>query len=117
MGDLRGEIPKDGDSNLLLNGWIKQGVDWAKWGNVTLNTYATLRYQMDTEGLDYNNLRRPRPRNISRGVLAEGESSPRSASSISGTGISVSTKPRSSTKPAQKVAIYVNWYGWWDLKK
>ena len=115
-GDLRGELPQEGDGNLLLNGWIKQGVDWAKWGNVTLNTYATLRYQADTEGLDWNNSVGP-----GLGVSLE-VYSPRGA--VAAVGVEYIwdrylglDDVSAFDKDAQKVVIYVNWYGWWDLKK
>ncbi len=115
-GDLRGEIPNEGDGNLLLNGWIRQGVDWTKWGNVTLNTYATLRYQADTEGLDYNNSVGP-----GFGISLEAYS-PRGI--VASLGVEYiwdryfgleEASPFDAT--AQKVVFYVNWYGWWDLKK
>lgn len=114
-GSERGDADR-GENNLLLNGWIKQGVDWTKWGNVTLNTYATLRYQADTEGYDWNNLVGPgvgisleafSPRGITGSVgveyiwdryLGVDEASPFDVN-------------------AHKIVIYVNWYGWWDLKK
>jgi hypothetical protein len=109
-GDLRGEMPKEGDSNLLLNGWIKQGVDWTKWGNVTLNTYATLRYQADTEGLDYNNSVGP-----GLGISLEAYS-PRGA--VASLGVEyIWDRYTTFDATAQKVVLYVNWYGWWDLKK
>lgn len=109
-GDLRGEMPKEGDSNLLLNGWIKQGVDWTKWGNVTLNTYATLRYQADTEGLDYNNSVGP-----GLGISLEAYS-PRGA--VASLGVEyIWDRYTTFDETSQKVVVYVNWYGWWDLKK
>lgn len=109
-GDLRGELPKEGDSNLLLNGWIKQGVDWTRWGNVTLNTYATLRYQADTEGLPYNNSVGP-----GLGISLEAYS-PRGA--VASLGVEyIWDRYTTFDETAQKVVLYVNWYGWWDLKK
>lgn len=115
-GDLRGEMPNEGENNLLLNGWIKQGVDWMKWGNVTLNTYATLRYQADTEGYDWNNL-------VGPGVGISLEAfSPRGITGSVGVeyiwdrylGVDEAS---AFDVNAHKIVIYVNWYGWWDLKK
>jgi hypothetical protein len=115
-GDLRGEMPNEGENNLLLNGWIKQGVDWTKWGNVTLNTYATLRYQADTEGYDWNNL-------VGPGVGISLEAfSPRGITGSVGVeyiwdrylGVDEAS---AFDVNAHKIVIYVNWYGWWDLKK
>ncbi len=71
-GEIRYLIPRDdGDEdNLLLDGWIRQGVDLAKWNNTTLNAYGTLRYRLDTEKTDwYNSLGpggRRRPRDLQR---------------------------------------------------
>jgi hypothetical protein len=109
-GDLRAEMPKVGDSNLILNGWIKQGVDWTKWGNVTLNTYATLRYQADTEGLDYNNSVGP-----GLGISLEAYS-PRGV--VAALGVEyIWDRYTTFDESAQKFVVYANWYGWWDLKK
>ena len=115
-GDLRGEMPNEGENNLLLNGWIKQGVDWTKWGNVTLNTYATLRYQADTEGYDWNNL-------VGPGVGISLEAfSPRGITASFGVeyiwdrylGVDEAS---AFDVNAHKIVIYASWYGWWDLKK
>lgn len=109
-GDLRGELPKDGNGNLLLKGWLRQGVDWTKWGNVTLNTYATLRYQADTEGLDYNNSVGP-----GFGVSLEAYSQKGVVASL---GVEyIWDRYTTVDETAQKLVLYVNWYGWWDLKK
>ncbi len=110
-GELRYEIPKEGEENLVLDGWIKQGVDWAKWGNTSLNTYAKLRFKWDTEGYDWNNLMGPTlgisldtfvPSGLSGSLGAEYAWEKHM---VNGTDIM-----------DQKVLIYVNWYGWWDLK-
>jgi hypothetical protein len=115
-GDLRGELPKEGDSNLLLKGWVKQGVDWTKWGNVTLNTYATLRYQADTEGFDWNNSVGP-----GLGISLEAYSPHGVVASLGIEYIWDRYLGLEAGSPLdemeQKVVFYVNWYGWWDLKK
>jgi hypothetical protein len=109
-GDLRQEIPKDTDSNLILQGWVKQGVDWAKWGNTTLNTYATLRYHVDTEKLDYNNSVGP-----GFGVSLEAYSS---RGLVASWGIEYLWDRFFQTdRTDQKLVFYMGWYGWWDLKK
>jgi hypothetical protein len=115
-GDLRAEMPKVGDNNLLLNGWVKQGVDWTKWGNVTLNTYATLRYQADTEGLDWNNSVGP-----GFGISLEAYS-PKGI--VAALGVEYIwdrylglDQASSFDETVQKFVVYVNWYGWWDLKR
>ena len=110
-GDLREELPKDGDSNLLLQGWIKQGVDWAKWGNVTLNTYATLRYQADTEGATTGTTRSA-PASGSRSRRTRRRGSPRSV------GVEyIWDRYFEADRSDKKVVIYLGWYGWWDLKR
>jgi len=109
-GDLRQEIPKDTDSNLILQGWLKQGVDWAKWGNTTLNTYATLRYRLDTEKLDYNNSVGP-----GLGVSLEAYSS---KGLVASWGIEyLWDRFFQADRTEQKLVFYMGWYGWWDLKR
>ena len=111
-GDLRQEVPKDGDGNLILQGWVKQGVDWAKWGNTTLNTYATLRYRADTERLAWNNSVGP-----GVGVSLEVYSS---RGLVASWGIEYLWDRFFESEPArtdQKVVFYMGWYGWWDLGK
>ena len=111
-GELRYEIPKEGTENLVLDGWIKQGIDWGRWGNTTLNTYAKLRFKWDTEGYDWNNLMGP-----ALGI---------SFDAYSGTGFSGSLGAEymweqhmidANRYMDQKVVIYASWYGWWDLKE
>jgi hypothetical protein len=109
-GEARQELPQSGDSNLLLQGWIRQGVDWAKWGNLTLNTYATLRYEVDTRGYDYNNSVGP-----GLGVSLEAYS-PKGATGSLGVEY-IWDRYTTFDESAQKVVVYANWYGWWDLKK
>ena len=109
-GEMRQEIPKDGDSNLLLQGWLRQGVDWAKWDKLTLNTYATLRYQADSKKLDYNNSVGP-----GLGISLE-VYTPRGA--VAALGVEyIWDRFFEADLTDQKVVLYMNWYGWWDLKK
>jgi hypothetical protein len=109
-GEMRQELPKDGDSNLLLQGWIRQGVDWVKWDKVTLNTYATLRYRADSEKLDFNNSVGP-----GLGVALE-VYCPRGV--VGSLGVEyLWDRYFEADRTDQKVVLFVNWYGWWDLKK
>ena len=111
-GELRWDFPKKYDSNLLLSGWIKQGIDWKRWGeNTTLNTYATVRYKADTEQLDWNNTLEP-----GIGVAIETFTS----KGLVGTFALEYLWEKRLTKSGlydQKLVIYIGWYGWWDLKK
>ena len=110
-GELRYDIPKEGEENLVLDGWIKQGVDWAKWGNTSLNTYAKLRFKWDTEGYDWNNLMGPTV-GISLDAFA-----PAGLSGSFGAEYTWEKQMLNGNDIMdQKVVIYVNWYGWWDLK-
>jgi hypothetical protein len=111
-GELRYDIPKEGEENLILDGWIKQGIDWAKWGNTSINTYAKLRFKWDTQGYDWNNLMGPTV-GISLDTFVP--------SGLSGSiGAEYTWENRTldgSNVMDQKAVIYVNWYGWWDLKR
>lgn len=46
------------DDNILLQGKLEQGIDWKKFGankQWTLNTYLSVGYSWDRNGLAYNN--------------------------------------------------------------
>ena len=47
-------FPQRGEGNLILDSWVKQGIDWVSWSNTKLSTYARLRLQTDTEEQDWN---------------------------------------------------------------
>jgi hypothetical protein len=112
-GELRQDLPlnkSNTHNNLFLQGWIEQGIDWKKWGNYHLNTYATLRYKWDSYGLDYNN-------SIGPGA---------------GIGISYISPAGDNIKfgceyiydqyfrngdTDQKIVLYMRWFTYWNLKK
>jgi len=113
-GQLYWDIPtKEGKQNVVLEGWIEQGVTWVKWdkphGDILLNTYGTIRYKWDDQKYDWNNKFAP-------GV---------------GVGLDIYIDQfhmrvgaeylwerfYESGTEQQKVWIYTDWYGWWDLKK
>jgi len=109
-GEMRQELPKDGDSNLLLQGWVRQGVDWVKWDKLTLNTYATLRYRADSEKLDFNNSVGP-----GLGIALEAYC-PRGV--VGSIGVEyIWDRYFEADRNDQKVVLFVNWYAWWDLGK
>jgi hypothetical protein len=109
-GQLDYEIPKEGKENLVLDGWIKQGVDWVKWGDTSINTYAKLRFKWDTEGYDWNNLLGP-----TVGISLDTYVPSGLALSL-GFEYSWESRLMSDSKVMdQKAMAYVNWYGWWDL--
>ncbi len=110
-GELRYEIPKEGEQNLVLDGWIKQGIDWAKWGNTSLNTYAKLRFKWDTEGYAWNNLMGP-----TLGISLDAFTPAGFSGSLGAEYTWEKQMLDTSNIMDQKVVIYVNWYGWWDLK-
>jgi hypothetical protein len=109
-GELDYEIPKEGNENLVLDGWIKQGVDWVKWGDTSVNTYAKLRFKWDTEGYDWNNLIGPTV-GISLDTFV-----PAGLSLSVGFEYSWENRLNDDINVLdQKAIAYVNWYGWWDL--
>ncbi len=110
-GELRYDIPKDGEENLLWSGWIKQGIDWKRWGNTTLNTYATIRYSLDTEKYDWNNTLGP-------GVgISIDTYSPKGLIISWGFEYIWQRQIYDPVEYDQKAVIYMNWIGWWDLKR
>ena len=110
-GEFRYEIPRNGaEENLLLDGWIRQGVDWAKWDHLTLNTYATLRYRADSQNSDWHNMLGP-----GLGIALEAYT-PRGAVVTIGAEY-IWERNYVLDTDSEKVQIFLNWYGWWDLKK
>lgn len=110
-GQLYYDIPKEEDTeNLVIDGWIKQGVDWVKWGDTSINTYAKLRYKWDSEGTEWNNLLGP-----TVGISLDAYVPTGLALSI---GIEYTWESRvldDFNRMDQKATAYINWYGWWDL--
>jgi hypothetical protein len=62
-GDLRWEIPDTGPTDLVLMGWVRQGVVIHRWRpdplTFLLSPYLLFRYSLDTLGPDYNNYAGP----------------------------------------------------------
>ena len=58
-GGLQYDMPRNGDNYLLLQGYVKQGIDWWRYKNATLNTYGVLRYKFDSEETPWNNALTP----------------------------------------------------------
>lgn len=110
-GELRWDLPREGEDNLLFNGWIKQGIDWLRSGNTTLNTYAVLRYKWDTEQLDWNNT-------VAPGVgISIDTYNPGGVIATIGFEYQWEKLLYGPDTMNQKAVVYVNWVGWWDLTK
>ncbi len=109
-GDLRYEVPEELSSNLVLQGWVKQGIDWVQWRNSTLNTYLAIRYRLDTEGYDWNNSIGP-----AVGISLDLYTS-KGLSGMAGVEY-IWDRYTESDRSDNKLAIYLGWYGWWDLKR
>ncbi|NJD55318.1 MAG: hypothetical protein FIA94_02815 [Nitrospirae bacterium] len=112
-GDLRYEIPNGGDSNLILEGWIRQGITWKRWERegrtYILNPYLKVKYKWDSEGLDWNNYISP-----GAGVALDMES-PKGPLLSWGVEYSWENDFRSGDD-VHKVEVFMRWYAWWDLK-
>ena len=111
-GDLHWEIPDSGDSNVILEGWIRQGIAWKKWRSGTasfqLNTYLTARYKWDSEGLDWNNYLGP-----GAGVAIEMY---RPDGPLFSWGVEhIYQMNYRSSDQEPKTALFMNWYHWWDM--
>jgi hypothetical protein len=110
-GELSWEIPKKGgEQNLLLEGWVAQGITWKKWGNISLSTYGTIRYKWDTEKLDWNN-------KFSPGIGTALEILSFKQFHIRVGAEYLWERFYESGHEEQKVWIYTDWYGWWNFKK
>jgi hypothetical protein len=110
-GELRYDIPKEGEDNLIWDGWIKQGIDWKRWGNTTLNTYATFRYKLDTQKYGWNNAVGP-GLGISLDLY-----SPKGLIVTMGAEYIWERQLYNNGDYYQKTFIYLNWVGWWDLNR
>lgn len=110
-GELRKELPMhDGQENLILDGWVEQGIDWQRWGNIRLNTYATVRYKLDSEGLDWNN-------SIGPGLgIALNHITPKGNQIRFGVEY-INDRFFKSKRTDEKTIIFLKWFQYWDLKK
>jgi hypothetical protein len=110
-GEVRQEIPDHGENNLIVDTWIRQGIDWVKWGDsASLNTYATVRLKWDSEKLDWNN-------SVGPGVGIAIDYFTHKGLNISWGMEYLWDRFYESGRSEQKLVLYMNWYGWWDLKK
>lgn len=112
-GEVRQDIPNnsssDTPSNLLGQGYIEQGIDWTKWGNLFLNSYATVRYKFDTAQYDYNNSVGP-GLGFSLNYIAKNGSYLR-------LGVEHNWETfYTNGKTDEKTIIYGRWFQWWNLK-
>lgn len=114
-GDLLWKIPTHhGENDVLLEGWIKQGIVLKRWqaGSQTfvLDPYVTARYRYDSLGLDWNNYIGP-----GGGIALEMESS---NGPLLSWGVEYDyQKNISGGSNVNRIEAYMRWYAWWDLKK
>ena len=108
-GELRFEVPTEGKLNTIFQGWIRQGIDLKRWSEDThLSVYGTLRYTWDSQQNTWWNDVAP-----GAGIAFDtylGKKFP----------VTVGVEylwDRFFVSPhtEQKVILYTNWYGWWDL--
>jgi len=110
-GELYWELPKKGNQqDLVLQGWIQQGVTLAKWDKINLNTYATLRYYWDSQEFDWYSKLAPGV-GISVEIFHFKQFHIRTGAEY------IWERHYRSGNEEQKVWLYTDWYGWWDLKK
>lgn len=112
-GELRQDFPisRSGDhNNLFLQGWVEQGIDWKKWGNFYLNTYATIRYKWDSQALDYNNAIGP---GAGIGISYIGPN----GDNIKFGCEYIYDQYFRNGDTEQKIVLYLRWFTYWNLKK
>ncbi|MDA8388410.1 MAG: hypothetical protein M0Z58_07105 [Nitrospiraceae bacterium] len=118
-GELLWQVPAEGPQpnipDLVSQGWIRQGADVAQWGGAHLVPYLTIRYAVDTRGLSWNNT-------IGPGVGLSVLTVPMKQSSVTfGVENIWDYYDRdwgySASRLTDTVNVYMDWYGWWDLKK
>jgi len=113
-GDLRWEVPDTGASDLILQGWIRQGISIKRWNaganTFVLNPYLTLHYKKDSQDLDWDNYIAP-----GAGIALDMGSAKGPVVSW-GAEYTWQDELRSKTENIHMVSIYMRWYGWWNLK-
>lgn len=112
-GALSWDLPGGGVRDLILEGWVRQGVAWwrAPLGaaGLVLQTYATVRYRWDRRGLDWNN-------HVSPGAgVAIDVTMPRMPALTAGAEWVDEWRFRSGTT-SPTAAPFVDWYHAWDLR-
>jgi hypothetical protein len=113
-GDLRWEIPNTGYSDVILDGWIRQGVVLKRWesgrNTFVLNPFLRVRYKWDSRGYEWNNYVGP-----GAGIAVDMESAKGPYLSW---GVEYGwEKNLHSGDDIHRVEIFMRWYAWWDLKK
>ncbi len=111
-GELRWEIPtKGGEEDAILQGWIRQGVDLKRWSPSThLYAYGTVRYSWDSKENSWWNDVAP-----GAGIALD---TPLAKQFPITFGVEyVWDRFFVSPHTEQKVILYMNWFGWWDLGK
>lgn len=113
-GDFRYEVPNTGKSNMILEGWIRQGITLKRWerkpNTFTLNPNARVRYKWDSQGLDWNNYI-----GLGAGILLDMDSA---KGPLMSWGVEYNWEKNFQTgDDSHKVIFYMRWYAWWDLKK
>jgi len=101
------QLPLDED-NLIFDGYVEQGVDWANWGKWgTFNFYANLDFITDTEDLPWNN-------SIAYGAGVKLKKLVGSNMLLQ-FGIEAMHERRwVSDQDNDVIFVYLNWSGWWD---
>jgi hypothetical protein len=111
-GDVYWELPSPGESDLVLEGWARQGVAWRRWrasnARLVLQTYGTLRYKWDSRGLEWNNYLGP-----GAGVALD-LAAPRFPIVSVGVEYVHQWSTRSEVS-APYTAPFLDWFHWWDL--
>lgn len=98
-------------NNVLAQGKIEQGIVWFRFadGQWKLNTYASLSYSLDTEGINYNNKAVP-----AVGVKATREFS----SGVVDVGVQAINERRwKDNVNSSGVQAYASYWFGWNLKK
>lgn len=113
-GDLSWDLPGEGDRDVILQGWVRQGVAWRRWrageAALVLQTYGTVRYRWDRLGLPWND-------HVAPGLGAAVDlAAPRMPALTAGVEWVDAWHVRSgSTTPYG--ALFLDWYHWWDFRR
>jgi hypothetical protein len=111
-GDFHWELPDDGRDNLILEGWVRQGMAWKKWqkntASLLLTTYITARYKWDSRGYDWNNYLGP---GIGTALELYNPEGPLLSWGVE----HIYQMNYRSGGEDPYTALYMNWYDWWGF--
>jgi len=113
-GTIYEDLPHPGTNDTILNGWVRQGIAWKKWGEgdtkLVLDTYGTVRYYWDSRRFDWYSDIGP------GGGVSLDLSTPHGPLISLGAEYIYQINYVSHTNQPY-TNLYLNWYHWWNIRE